>query len=202
MFFVNSAKFLITSFLKNPSEGCFTINTHPIYCPTTTFRLFKSNVTHIFWLSIFSALFVGWEQERAQYFKPLAGSLFSTQSNICDVLKTSWKRLEDVSKMSWRRLEDVLKTFLRDTLKASWQDVLKTSWKFLEDVLKTYNQDDYIGFDQDVLKKSWRRLLKTYELGEYIRLDQDVLKTSWRRLLKTKTKDVFKTPSSRWTFAG
>ena len=54
-FLVNSAKFLITSFLKNPSDGCFTINTRSVYCPTTTFRLFKNNVTHIFWLSIFSA---------------------------------------------------------------------------------------------------------------------------------------------------
>ena len=52
-FLVNSAIFLITLFLKKPSDGCFTINTCSLYCPTTTFCLFKNNVTHIFWLSIF-----------------------------------------------------------------------------------------------------------------------------------------------------
>ena len=55
-FLVNSAKFLITTFLKNPSDGYFCINTRSVYCPTTTFRLFKNDVTHIFWLSIFPAL--------------------------------------------------------------------------------------------------------------------------------------------------
>ena len=70
-------------FLKNPSEGYYCINT-PVYCRTTTFRLFKNDVKYIFWLSIFSAKFVGCEQEWAQYFKPLARSLFSTQLNICD----------------------------------------------------------------------------------------------------------------------
>ena len=43
---VNSAKFLIRPFLKNPLDGCFCIN---------TFRLFKNDVTHIFRLSILSA---------------------------------------------------------------------------------------------------------------------------------------------------
>ena len=37
-FLVNSAKFLITPFLKNSLDGCFCIN---------TFRLFKNDVTHI-----------------------------------------------------------------------------------------------------------------------------------------------------------
>ena len=98
--------------------------------------------------------------------------------------RTSWRCLEDTLKTSWKRLEDVLKTFWRRL-----QNVLKMSWRSLEDVLKT----------------SWRRLediLKTYGQGKYIGLDQDVLKTSWRRLLKTKTKDVFKTSSSRQMFAG
>ena len=45
---------------------------------------FQKNVTHIFRLSIYSAWFEDWEQAWAQYFKPLAWSLFSTQSNICD----------------------------------------------------------------------------------------------------------------------
>ena len=35
-------------------ERCFYINTHSVYCPTTTFRLFKNDVKHIFWMSIFS----------------------------------------------------------------------------------------------------------------------------------------------------
>ena len=47
-FLVNTAKFPITSFLKNASNGCFSINTRYVYCPTLTFCLFKSDVTHIF----------------------------------------------------------------------------------------------------------------------------------------------------------
>ena len=43
-----------------------------------TFRVFKNNVTHIFRLSIYSAWIEDWEQAWAQYFKPLAWSLFST----------------------------------------------------------------------------------------------------------------------------
>ena len=34
-FLVNSAKFPITSFLKNSSDGCFSINTRYVYCPTS-----------------------------------------------------------------------------------------------------------------------------------------------------------------------
>ena len=41
-FLVNFAKFLKRSFLKNPSEGCFTINTRFIYCLTTTFCFSKA----------------------------------------------------------------------------------------------------------------------------------------------------------------
>ena len=52
-FLVNSAKFPITSFLKNASDGCFSINTRYVYCLTLTFCLFKNDVTHIFWLNIF-----------------------------------------------------------------------------------------------------------------------------------------------------
>ena len=47
-FLVNSAKFPITS------DGCFSINTRYVYCPTLTFCPFKNDVTHIFWLNIFS----------------------------------------------------------------------------------------------------------------------------------------------------
>ena len=106
------------------------------------------------------------------------------------VLKTSSRRLQNVMNKSWRRLEDVLKM--------SWirlEDVLKT---LLQDVLKMCDQDNYVGLDQDVLKTSsenvWVRRIYSF--------DQDVLKTSWRLLLKTKTKDVFKTSSSRRMFAG
>ena len=81
---VDTAKFLITSFLKNPLDSCFCINTRSVYCPTTTFCLIKNDVTHIFWPSFFSVYFVGWEQKLAQYFTPLAWSLFSNQSNIWD----------------------------------------------------------------------------------------------------------------------
>ena len=71
------------------------------------------------------------------------------------------------------------------------ENVLKTFSKRLEDVLKTYDQDEYIGLDQDVF---WRRVNKA---NIFI-----LMKTSWRRLLKTKTKDVFRTSSSRQMFAG
>ena len=41
-FLVNSAKFLInTFFLKNPSDGCFSISTCSFYWPTTNFCFFK-----------------------------------------------------------------------------------------------------------------------------------------------------------------
>ena len=40
------------------------------------FDLFKNDVTHISWASIFSAEFAEWEQEWTQYFKSLARSLF------------------------------------------------------------------------------------------------------------------------------
>ena len=50
-------------FKEYPSDGCFCIKTSSVCCPTATFRLFKNDVTHIFWLSIFSAEFVGWGQE-------------------------------------------------------------------------------------------------------------------------------------------
>ena len=54
-FLVNSARSLITLFLKNPSDSCFRINTRSVYCPTTTFCFCKNDVTHIFRVSIFSA---------------------------------------------------------------------------------------------------------------------------------------------------
>ena len=53
---VNSAKFLMTSFLKNPSDGCFCINKHSFYLLSyNDFSPFQKKVIHIFWLSIFSA---------------------------------------------------------------------------------------------------------------------------------------------------
>ena len=55
VFFVNCAKFIITPFLKNPSDGCFCINTHSVYFPSTTLHLFKNVLRHVFRLSIFSA---------------------------------------------------------------------------------------------------------------------------------------------------
>ena len=53
---VDTAKFLITSFLKNSLDSCFCINTRSVYCPTTTFCLIKNDVTHIFWPSFFFGL--------------------------------------------------------------------------------------------------------------------------------------------------
>ena len=89
--------------------------------------------------------------------------------------------------MSWRRLEDVFKTFLQDVLKTSWRDfkdVLKTSWKRM-------TRTSVLVLIQDVF---WRRVSKA---NIFV-----LMKTPWRCLLKTKTKDVFKTSSSRRMFAG
>ena len=54
MFFlcVNSGKFLIKPFLKNPLDGFFCINTRSVYFPNTTLYLLKNNITHIFRLNI------------------------------------------------------------------------------------------------------------------------------------------------------
>ena len=110
--------------------------------------------------------------------------------SLQDVLKTSWrchedvfaKRLEDVlitswrrlGKMSWRRLENVLKTSWRRMAETNILVLIKMSWRHLEDVF-------------------WRRMTKA---NIFV-----LIKTSWRRPLKMKTKDVFKTSSSRRMFA-
>ena len=57
---VNSAKFLITPFLKNPSNGCFCVNTRPVYFPNTTFCLFKNDVAHFFLKTSSEDVWVGW----------------------------------------------------------------------------------------------------------------------------------------------
>ena len=93
------------------------------------------------------------------------------------------RRLEDVLKTSSKRLEDVLKTFL--------QEVLKTSWKRLEDVWPKRIYWSWPRYLEDIF---WRRKAKA---NIFV-----LIKTSWRRLLKTKTKDVFKTSSSKRMFAG
>ena len=88
------------------------------------------------------------------------------------------------------RLENVLKISLQDILKMSWrhlEDVFKTSWRRLEDI---WPRRIYWSWPRRLEDVFWRlRLRQTY--------------SSWsRRLLKTKTKDVFKTSSSRRLFAG
>ena len=47
-FLENYVKFPLIPFLKNSSEDCFYINAGSVYLPTTTFGIFKNNVTHIF----------------------------------------------------------------------------------------------------------------------------------------------------------
>ena len=47
-FLVNSAKFLITPFLKNPSDGCFCINTRSVYRPTHYELLFSQKRRHTY----------------------------------------------------------------------------------------------------------------------------------------------------------
>ena len=70
-FLVNSAKFLITSFLKSPSDGCFCINTRSVYFPTTTFRLFKKRCRSFF---------------LAEYFLGFICRLGTKVSSICKTL--------------------------------------------------------------------------------------------------------------------
>ena len=121
------------------------------------------------------------------------------KTSLHDVLKMSWRRF---CKTSWRRFEGVFKTSYQDALKMSWRRFCKRSWRRLEDVLntswqdvlKTYDQDEYIGLDQGLEDVFWRRMSKA---NMFV-----LIKTSWRRLLKTKSKDVFKTSSSRRMFAG
>ena len=51
----NSARFFITSLLKNPADGCFCINTRSVYFFTMTFRPLKNDLIHNFTLSFFLA---------------------------------------------------------------------------------------------------------------------------------------------------
>ena len=97
------------------------------------------------------------------------------KTSLQDALKMSWRRLQNFLKTSWRRLENVLKTSWRRMAKTNILVLTKTSWRRLEDVF-------------------WRRKAKA---NIFV-----LIKTSWRRLLKTKTKDVFKTSSSRRMFLG
>ena len=115
------------------------------------------------------------------------------------------------------RLENVLKTSLQDFLKMSWRGLCNTSWRRLENVFEDVLKRSWKRLE-DVLKTSWRRLEDVWPRRIYwswSRLLEEVLETSsedawlrriyssWSRpLLKTKTKDVFKTSSSRRMFAG
>ena len=53
-FFCEFCEMSHKTFLMNPSDGYFCINTRPVYFPSTTLCLFKNDVTHIFRFSIFS----------------------------------------------------------------------------------------------------------------------------------------------------
>ena len=115
---------------------------------------------------------------------PIAASVIAQQRfvGLQEVLTTSWRH---VLKTSSARLQ-------RNNFSSS-----KTSWRCLEDV--------FARRLEDILKTSWRRMIKT-NIFVWRRMSKAnifvLIKTSWRRLLKTKTKDVFKTSSSRRMFAG
>ena len=83
-FLVNSAKFSITSFLKNASGGFFSINTRYVYCPTLTFCLFKNDVTHIFWLSVFFDLACRLRIKVSSIFQALSQKSIFNSVDICD----------------------------------------------------------------------------------------------------------------------
>ena len=54
-FIVNSRKFLIKPFLKNPSDGCFCISTLPFIFPARS-STFSKTMSHIFFGWVFSRL--------------------------------------------------------------------------------------------------------------------------------------------------
>ena len=68
LFLVNFSEHLS---YRTSLNGCFYLITHSVYSPTATFYLFQNNVTHNYRLSTFSAYFVDWKQDWAQYFNPL-----------------------------------------------------------------------------------------------------------------------------------
>ena len=82
-FLVNSAKFPITSFLKNASDGCFSINTRYVYCPTSIQKR-----CHTYYLAeYFFGLICRLGTRVSSIFSLLlARSLYSTQWNICDLV--------------------------------------------------------------------------------------------------------------------
>ena len=84
MFLMNYAKFLITPFLKNPSDDCFYINTRSETVPPPPFT-FSKTMSHLFsgWVPSRLNLKTGNKSE-LNMSKPLAKNLFSTYSNICD----------------------------------------------------------------------------------------------------------------------
>ena len=129
-------------------------------------------------------------------------------------------------KTSWSSIEDVLKTFLQDVSKTFWRCMaktkilimIKTSWRRLQDVFWRRMTSGNMSWRR-LGKTSWRGLEDVWPKRKYWSWSsclEDVFKTysediwleriysSWsRRLpLKTKTKDVFKTSSSRRMFAG
>ena len=130
-FFVNSAKFLMTLFLKNLWDGCFCKNFHSVY----SFCLCLEDKTS--W-----RCFCNTSWRRLE-------DVFKTSWNRLG--KTSWRHLEDVFKMSWkclqdvwprriywswpRRLEDVLETSSEDV----WVRQIYSSWS--RGLLKTKKKD-------------------------------------------------------------
>ena len=71
-FFCEFCEISNKTFLKELFRRLFLHNTRSDHFSTTALCLFKNDVTHVFRLSNISALFVDWEQDWAQYFKPLA----------------------------------------------------------------------------------------------------------------------------------
>ena len=129
----------------------------------------------------------------------LQNVLKMSSRRICE---TSWRRFEDVLKTSWRRLEDDFARRLENVLKTSWRRYSKTSWRHLEEVLKT----SWRCLEDVWIRRiywSWPRRLEYVFWRSMINKNIFLfIKTYWRRLSKTKTKDVFKTSSSRRMFAG
>ena len=80
-------------FLKNPSDGCFCINTRSVYFPTTNFRFSENDVTNKKRGNKSELNISNPQPER---------SLFSTQSSICDRAFLR-KQLTPVTKKVHRR---------------------------------------------------------------------------------------------------
>ena len=154
MFCSEFSEISFNTFLKEPSDGCFCLNTRSVYCPTRTFCFFKNDVTH-FPAEYFSGLIYRLGTRVSSIFQTLRQALifkrdfyFHLRCSIfflkivnslkllsvfskklrCRCLTRFWKSRDDF-KTSWMRKN----YYAEDVLNTSSRYVLKTSSRRLED---------------------------------------------------------------------